>query len=66
MKTMINLSRIKTRLRFEFQAFKKAIRDTLPEMAKVLGNRLIFFWCAFFIGTGLTMGFFFTVLYMQR
>ncbi|EAA6914960.1 hypothetical protein DRX41_04735 [Salmonella enterica subsp. enterica] len=66
MKTMINLSRIKARLRFEFQAFKKAIHDVLPEMVKMLGNCLIFFWYAFFIGTGLTMGFFFTVLYMQR
>ncbi|EED4922393.1 hypothetical protein WP05_08735 [Salmonella enterica subsp. arizonae] len=66
MKTMINLSRIKARLRFELQAFKKAIHDVLPEMVKVLGNCLLFFLYAFFIGTGLTMGFFFTVLYMQR
>ncbi|EMK8626503.1 hypothetical protein V9M40_003502 [Salmonella enterica subsp. enterica serovar Newport] len=66
MKAMINFSRIKSRLRFELQAFKKAIHDVLPEMVKVLGNCLIFFWYAFFIGTGLTMGFFFTVLYMQR
>ncbi|ECJ2443443.1 hypothetical protein FNI96_12760 [Salmonella enterica subsp. diarizonae] len=66
MKTMINFSRIKARLLFELQAFKKAIHDVLPEMAKMLGNCLIFFWYAFFIGTGLTMGFFFTVLYMQR
>ncbi|EDS7585098.1 hypothetical protein AAQ05_000302 [Salmonella enterica subsp. diarizonae] len=66
MKTMINFSRIKARLCFEFQAFKKAIRDVLPEMVKVLGNCLLFFLYAFFIGTGLTMGFFFTVLYMQR
>lgn len=61
MKTMINLSRIKARLLFELQTFKKAIRDVLPEMVKVLGNCLLFFWYAFFIGTGLTMGFFFTV-----
>ncbi|EBV7096519.1 hypothetical protein YV05_23220 [Salmonella enterica subsp. enterica serovar Oranienburg] len=66
MKTMINLSRIKARLCFEFQAFKKAIRDVLPEMVKVLGNCLLFFWYAFFIGTGLTMGFFFAVHLMQR
>ncbi|EBX1374783.1 hypothetical protein DQ824_26045 [Salmonella enterica subsp. enterica serovar Newport] len=66
MKKTVNLSRIKTRLLFELQAFKKAIRDVLPEMVKVLGNCLLFFWYAFFIGTGLTMGFFFTVLYMQR
>ncbi|HEC9154627.1 TPA: hypothetical protein R4D87_004529 [Salmonella enterica subsp. enterica serovar Javiana] len=66
MKTMINFSRIKSRLCFELQAFKKAIRDVLPEMVKVLGNCLLFFLYAFFIGTGLTMGFFFTVLYMQR
>lgn len=66
MKTMIKLSRIKSRLLFELQAIKKAIRDVLPEMVKMLGNCLIFFWYAFFIGTGLTMGFFFTVLYMQR
>lgn len=66
MKTMTNLSRIKARLLFELQAFKKAIRDVLSEMVKMLGNCLIFFWYAFFIGTGLTMGFFFTVLYMQR
>ncbi|HFJ3367518.1 TPA: hypothetical protein ACGT6A_000752 [Salmonella enterica] len=66
MKTMINLSRIKARLLFELQAIKKAIRDVLPEMIKMLGNCLIFFWYAFFIGTRLTMGFFFTVLYMQR
>ncbi|HCA3582536.1 TPA: hypothetical protein MO350_000061 [Salmonella enterica subsp. enterica serovar Java] len=61
MKAMINLSRIKARLRFELQAFKKAIRDVLPEMVKALGNCLLFFLYAFFIGTGLTMGFFFTV-----
>ncbi|ECG5643199.1 hypothetical protein E1K64_15765 [Salmonella enterica subsp. enterica serovar Poona] len=66
MKKTVNLLRIKTRLRFELQAFKKAIRDVLPEMVRVLGNGLMFFWYAFFIGTGLTMGFFFTVLYMQR
>lgn len=62
----INFSRIRSRLCFELQAFKKAIRDVLPEMIKVLGNCLLFFWYAFFIGTGLTLGFFFTVLYMQR
>ncbi|EBL7696597.1 hypothetical protein DCT98_04335 [Salmonella enterica] len=61
-----NFSRIRSRLCFELQAFKKAIRDVLPEMVKVLGNCLLFFWYAFFIGTGLTLGFFFTVLYMQR
>ncbi|EAT4153022.1 hypothetical protein EUY23_02800 [Salmonella enterica] len=66
MKTMINFSRIKSRLLFELQAFKKAIRDVLPEMVKMLGNCLIFFWYAFFIGTGLTMSFFFTVSLMQR
>ncbi|EAM6405865.1 hypothetical protein HHZ14_004186 [Salmonella enterica] len=66
MKKTINLSRIKTRLLFELQAFKKAIRDALPEMVKVPGNCLLFFLYACFIGTGLTMGFFFTVLYMQR
>ncbi|EBN8057058.1 hypothetical protein D0662_08925 [Salmonella enterica] len=66
MKTMINFTRIKARLLFEMQAFKKAIRDALPEMVKMLGNCLIFFWYAFFIGTGLTMGFFFTVSLMQR
>lgn len=62
----INFSRIRSRICFELQAFKKAIRDVLPEMIKVLGNCLLFFWYAFFIGTGLTLGFFFTVLYMQR
>ncbi|EAA6041261.1 hypothetical protein CE665_20020 [Salmonella enterica subsp. enterica serovar Poona] len=66
MKTMINFSRIKARLCFELQAFKKAIRDVLPEMVKLSGNCLIFFWYAFFIGTGLTMGFFFAVHLMQR
>lgn len=66
MKAMINFSRIKARLRFELQAFKKAIHDALPEMLKMLGNCLLFFLYACFIGTGLTMGFFFTVLYMQR
>ncbi|ELU8418715.1 hypothetical protein SD351_002565 [Salmonella enterica] len=66
MKTMINLSRIKSRLRFELQAFKKAIRDVLPEMVKALSNCLLFFLYAFFIGTGLTMGFFFSVHLMQR
>lgn len=66
MKKTVNLSRIKARLLFELQAFKKAIRDVLPEMVKALGNCFLFFLYAFFIGTGLTMGFFFTVLYMQR
>ncbi|HCM1915216.1 TPA: hypothetical protein N3A33_001077 [Salmonella enterica subsp. salamae serovar 28:r:e,n,z15] len=66
MKTMINFSRIKARLCFELQAFKKAIHDVLPEMVKMLGNCLLFFWYAFFIGTGLTMGFFFAVHLMQR
>ncbi|EEJ8782782.1 hypothetical protein QG78_001938 [Salmonella enterica subsp. enterica] len=66
MKTMTNLSRIKARLLFELQAFKKAIRDVLPEMVKVLGNCLLFFLYAFFIGTGLTMGFFFAVHLIQR
>ncbi|ENU2131073.1 hypothetical protein ACE60T_001249 [Salmonella enterica] len=63
---MINFLRIKARLCFELQAFKKAIRDMLPEMVKLSGNCLIFFWYAFFIGAGLTLGFFFTVLCMQR
>ncbi|ECD7556164.1 hypothetical protein K6M00_004520 [Salmonella enterica] len=66
MKMMINFLRIKARLCFELQAFKKAIRDMLPEMVKLSGNCLIFFWYAFFIGAGLTLGFFFTVLCMQR
>ncbi|EHN1693780.1 hypothetical protein KG383_001076 [Salmonella enterica subsp. enterica serovar Newport] len=66
MKKTVNLSRIKARLCFELQAFKKAIRDVLPEMVKLSGNCLIFFWYAFFIGTGLTMGFFFAVHLMQR
>ncbi|HFJ3367615.1 TPA: hypothetical protein ACGT6A_000849 [Salmonella enterica] len=43
MKKMINFSRIKSRLRFELQAFKKAIRDVLPEMVKALSNCLLFF-----------------------
>lgn len=66
MKMMINFLRIKARLCFELQAFKKAIRDMLPEMVNLSGNCLIFFWYAFFIGAGLTLGFFFTVLCMQR
>lgn len=66
MKKTVNLLRIKTHLLFELQAFKKAIRDVLPEIVKALSNCLLFFLYAFFIGTGLTMGFFFTVLYMQR
>ncbi|EBU7264680.1 hypothetical protein EWC71_01450 [Salmonella enterica subsp. enterica serovar Oranienburg] len=66
MKTMINFSRIKSRLCFELQAIKKAIRDVLPEMVKMLGNCLIFFWYAFFISVGLVLGFFFTVGLMQR
>ncbi|EOZ4487301.1 hypothetical protein ACQLT9_004137 [Salmonella enterica subsp. diarizonae] len=66
MKTMINFSRIKSRLCFELRTFKKAARDVLPEIVKLLGNCLIFFWYAFFIGAGLTLGFFFTVILMQR
>ncbi|HAT1685366.1 TPA: hypothetical protein I8Y21_006224 [Klebsiella oxytoca] len=66
MKTMINFSRLKARLCFELQAFKKAIRDVLPEIVKVSGNCLMFFWYALFIGAGLTLGFFFTVSLMQR
>lgn len=42
MKTMINLSRIKARLRFELKASIKAIRDALPEMIKTLTNGLTF------------------------
>lgn len=66
MKMMINFSRIKARLCFELQAFKKAIREVLPEMVRLSGNYLIFFWYAFFIGAGLTLGFFFTVVLIQR
>ncbi|EFR0684363.1 hypothetical protein RI881_004074 [Salmonella enterica] len=66
MKMMINFPRIKARLCFELQAFKKAIREVLPEMVRLSGNCLIFFWYAFFIGAGLTLGFFFNVLLMQR
>ncbi|EAR2441495.1 hypothetical protein D9P95_08810 [Salmonella enterica subsp. enterica serovar Sandiego] len=66
MKMMINFSRIKARLCFELQAFKKAIREVLPEMVRLSGNCLIFFWYAFFIGAGLTLGFFFTVVLIQR
>ncbi|EKB4086418.1 hypothetical protein ROQ35_002118 [Salmonella enterica] len=62
---MINFSRIKARLCFELQAFKKAIREVLPEMVRLSGNCLIFFWYAFFIGAGLTLGFFFTVVLIQ-
>lgn len=63
---MINFSRIKARLCFELQVFKKAIREVLPEMVRLSGNCLIFFWYAFFIGAGLTLGFFFTVVLIQR
>ncbi|EMY2901232.1 hypothetical protein AAIL32_000997 [Salmonella enterica] len=66
MKMMINFSRIKARLCFKLQAFKKAIREVLPEMVRLSGNCLIFFWYAFFIGAGLTLGFFFTVVLIQR
>ncbi|EJI5073107.1 hypothetical protein NE917_003043 [Salmonella enterica] len=66
MKTMINLSRIKARLRFELKAFKKACRDALPEMIKTLTNGLTFLIYAFFISVGLVLGFFFTVDLMQR
>ncbi|ELC8786611.1 hypothetical protein RJV04_000873 [Salmonella enterica] len=66
MKARINIARIKSRLLFELQAFKKAIRDVLPEMVKMLGNCLLFFWYAFFISVGLVLGFFFTVYLMQR
>lgn len=62
----VNLSRIRARLCFELQAFKKAICDVLPGMVKVLSNCLLFFWYAFFIGAGLTLGFFLTVSLMQR
>lgn len=61
MKTMINLSRIKARLRFELKASKKAIRDALPEIIKTLTNGLTFLIYAFFISVGLVLGFFFTV-----
>ncbi|EBA1657876.1 hypothetical protein DSF30_06565 [Salmonella enterica subsp. enterica serovar Oranienburg] len=61
MKAMINFSRIKTRLRFELQALKKASRDALPEMIKTLTNGLTFLIYAFFISVGLVLGFFFTV-----
>ncbi|EAY1319553.1 hypothetical protein B6187_18940 [Salmonella enterica] len=61
MKKTVNLSRIKTRLLFELQAFKKAIRDALPEMIKTLTNGLTFLIYAFFISVGLVLGFFFTV-----
>ncbi|EAP1867851.1 hypothetical protein KCA75_003502 [Salmonella enterica] len=66
MKMMINFLRIKTRLHIELQALKKAIRNLLPEMIKVLSNGISFFWYAFFIGAGLTLGFFFTVFLIQR
>lgn len=61
MKTMINLSRIKARLRFELKVSKKAFRDALPEMIKTLTNGLTFLIYAFFISVGLVLGFFFTV-----
>lgn len=61
MKTMINFSRIKARLLFELQAFKKASHDALPEMIKTLTNSLTFLIYAFFISVGLVLGFFFTV-----
>ncbi|EIC0888437.1 hypothetical protein LA938_000309 [Salmonella enterica subsp. enterica serovar Mikawasima] len=66
MKTMINFSRIKTRLLFELQALKKASRDALPEMNKTLTNGLTFLIYAFFISVGLVLGFLFTVSLMQR
>ncbi|EHN2923894.1 hypothetical protein KIQ32_004308 [Salmonella enterica] len=50
MKMMINFSRIKARLCFELQAFKKAIREVLPEMVRLSGNCLTFFWYAFLSG----------------
>lgn len=66
MKTMINFSRIKSRLCLELQALKKASCEALPEMIKSLANGLTFLIYAFFIGVGLTLGFFFTVSLMQR
>ncbi|ECD7242601.1 hypothetical protein LVO39_002034 [Salmonella enterica] len=66
MKMMINFSRIKSRLCFELQAFKKAIREALPEMITTLTNGLTLLIYAFFIGVGLVLSFFFTVALMQR
>ncbi|ECW0050617.1 hypothetical protein F3P81_13855 [Salmonella enterica subsp. enterica] len=66
MKTMINFSRIKSRLLFEWQATKKASRDALPEMIKTLTNGPTFLIYAFFISAGLVLGFFFIISLMQR
>ncbi|EDU1412917.1 hypothetical protein BMS47_004902 [Salmonella enterica] len=66
MKMMINFSRIKARLCFELQAFKKATREALPEMIATLTNGLTLLIYAFFIGVGLVLSFFFTVFLMQR
>ncbi|EBP3057028.1 hypothetical protein TH72_15310 [Salmonella enterica] len=65
MKTMINFSRIKSRLLFEWQAIKKASRDALPEMIKTLTNGLTFLIYAFFISVGLVLGFFFILGLMR-
>ncbi|EIR3270630.1 hypothetical protein LWV19_001135 [Salmonella enterica] len=48
MKMMINFSRIKARLCFELQAFKKATREALPEMIATLTNGLTLLIYAFF------------------
>ncbi|EKZ9425943.1 hypothetical protein RH868_001629 [Salmonella enterica] len=66
MKTMINFSRIKSRLFFELQALKKASSEALPEMIATLTNGLTLLIYAFFIGVGLVLSFFFTVSLMQR
>lgn len=66
MKNMINFSRIKARLYFELLTLRQSSRNALPEMITTLNNGLTLLVYAFFISTGLTLGFSCTVFLIER
>ncbi|EAP1219941.1 hypothetical protein ACFEPX_002444 [Salmonella enterica] len=59
-------SGIKEKFNKQLDSLKKLWLDLQLLLVTRLNNGLTFFWYAFFIGTGLTLGFFFTVLLMLR
>ncbi|EBP3410393.1 hypothetical protein ABC356_001120 [Salmonella enterica] len=59
-------SGIKEKFNKQLDSLKKLWLDLQLLLVTRLNNGLTFFWYAFFIGAGLTLGFFFTVLLMLR
>lgn len=62
----ISRKRIKNGLQTAATEIMEEVRVLLPALADIVSRGMSFFWFAFFIGAGLTPGFFFTIFLIQR